>query len=208
MPDAFFRLTLATTSDVLLTTSVGSSYYIVAMSPGCGPSATDFVCRGRPSSSSELLPRLAPGTYYVAVHTASASGTIAVTADVRAPSPVPSNDRCPGLALDVSATVSRTDTLVGFEDDLVGGSCAGVGRPDAFYTFSLSAARRVILSASAPSTAPIYLTLRTGCVGSTVVACSTGGGSAAINQILAAGTYTIQVEQDASTTSAFNLTLF
>jgi hypothetical protein len=205
--DGYFALTLAAPADVTFRSSAAATFHYTALQATCGVAGSELRCRSGASPLAQIFRSLAAGTHYFVVQTTAASGDVSVTAEVAPATPIPMNDTCPGVTLDVSSPVSRTDTLLGLEDDLLGGTCAGSGRPDAFYTFTLATARRVIISAAPLSgTASMYLTLRSGCAGSALF-CSSGS-SASINQMLAAGTYVIQVEQSLADAGDFSLSVF
>ena len=207
--DAYFALRLATTADVTFRSSAAATFHYTALQSTCGVAGSERRCRSGVSPLAQVFRGLPAGTHYFVVQSTATFGNIDVTAEVRPATPIPMNDTCPGITLDLSAPVGRTDTLLGFEDDLVGGTCSGTGRPDAFYTFTLTAARRVIISAATLSgSAQLYVTLRNGCAGSTALFCASGAGSASINQMLSPGTYTIQVEQALADASDFSLSVF
>lgn len=207
--DAYFSITLTSPSDVTFRSSAGTLFHYTALQNTCGVLGSERRCRSGASPLAQIFRGLPAGTYYFVVQTTGTTGTLSVTAEVRPETPVAMNDSCPGIPLTVTGPVSRTDTVFGLEDDLVGGTCAGTGRPDAFYTFTLAAPRRVIISAaSVTTTTPIYLTLRGSCTGTTTLGCAMGTPSASINQMLAAGTYIIQVEQALATAGDFSLDVF
>ncbi|NOY93908.1 MAG: hypothetical protein GXP55_22220 [Deltaproteobacteria bacterium] len=84
--------------------------------------------------------------------------------------------------------------------------CSGASRADAFYTFTLSAAREVLITARRPDGGSgTSLTLRAGdCSATDNLVCATAN-PAAIDQVLEAGTYTLVVEQPLGSAGDFAL---
>jgi hypothetical protein len=102
---------------------------------------------------------------------------------------------------------ARTDTTIDFADDAAG--CSGSGRLDAFYTFTLSTDRRVLINvadADGGSTS-FTLTLRDSCSSTTNLACTTSS-TPSINQVLSAGTYVLMVETSSSDPSDYTINSF
>ncbi len=206
--EAYFVIDLPIVADVTFTTTVGSSFIYTALQEACGFTGTERRCRSGSSPTTQFFRSLAPGPHYFVVQTTSSVGDMTVLADVGPGTPIPAADTCPGTTLDLGTPVSRDETLLGYEDDLVGGTCAGSGRPDAFYTFTLPAARRVLMSADPTGTSTVYLSLRESCAG-TVRTCASGssGAAATINEMLPAGTYTLMVEMPEATVGAYALSV-
>lgn len=204
--DVFFYFDLAATQDVTLTTN-GPGFHYVGLQTACGDTSSEVRCRSATPPMSQTFRSLPAGRYYVVVATTASSGTVTADITTSAPTPVPPNDRCGG-AIEIGGGYTSRDTLVGFEDDLVG--CSGSGRPDAFYVLTLAARKRVIMSASrvAGSTDQIYLTLRDSCTASTNLACDDGSGTAALTRTLDAGTYYLMVENAAGAEGEYVLDVF
>jgi hypothetical protein len=203
--DAVFTFTLPAPQDVTLTIN-GSGTLYGAMMPTCGVPATETGCW---TSSSGTLARtyrgLAAGTYYFVVQTTSTFGTMTANLDVRAPTPIPMNDRCPGIALTSPST--RTDTTVGFGSEVNLTACgAGTGAPDAFYSFTLAARSRVIVNLSRGSGGTIHSALQSTCGATTTILCGTSAGTTSnITTTLDPGTYYIVVEPPSSAEADFTL---
>ena len=203
--DVFFSFTLTEPRDVTLSTSAGTSFHYAELQNTCGAAPAEPRCRSGASPVAQSWRSLPAGTYYVAVATGIVSGTVSVTVDTRTATMIPPNDRCAG-GITLTNGASRTDTLVGFADDLVG--CSGSGFPDSFYTFTLDASRRVIISAATLAGAGrLYLTLRNTCTAAPAVTggCVNGAGSATINTVLPAGTYSLEVEMSTAEATDFSL---
>lgn len=205
--DAYFAITLTAPSDVTLTSSAAATFHYTALQSTCGVVGSERRCRSGVSPLAQIFRGLPAGTHYFVVETTATFGTVDVRADVRPATPIPMNDTCPGIA--VTTPVTRRDTLLGFEDDVVGGVCYSSGRVDAFYNFTVATSRRVIISAAAITGTPsLGLTLRSGLACSGAVSfCASGSGSATINQILPAGTYTLAVEMNTADATDFDLNI-
>ncbi len=207
--DLFFYFDIPATGpsggprDITLTTN-GAGFHYVSLQTACGVTGSDLRCRTGSGAFAQSWRSLAPGRYYVTVATTLSAGTVTAEIDSRPGTPVPPNDRCSG-AIVLTNGASRRDTLIGFEDDLAG--CTGSGYPDAFYTFTLAARQRVIVSVDAgPTTARrVYLTLRSSCSAGANLQCVNGDPTATINTVLDPGTYSLFVEQTATTASDFNI---
>lgn len=206
--DAYFVIDLPIVADVTFVTTVGSSFIYTALQETCGITGSERRCRSGSSPTTQFFRSLSAGPHYFVVQTTSSVGDVSVRADVAPGTPIPAADTCPGVMLDLAAPITRAETLLGYEDDLAGGSCAGSARPDAFYTFNLPADRRVLMSADPTGTSTVYLSLREGCAG-TVRTCTSGSGGAAatINEMLPAGTYTLMVEMPEATVGAYDLSV-
>jgi len=194
--DAYFMFDVATTSDVELTTSTTSFSDIIALQTSCGVSGTELRCRSTDGTGTQLFRSLAPGRYYVLVATQAVSGNISASVRFLPPTPVPANDSCVGASELVAPFTRASGTLVDFEDDAPGGSCRGGGSADAFYRFTLTEPQRVslILTRVGGSGSMELVLRRSGCSG-TEVRCGTGDPTAAVDELLAAGSYFVQVEQ-------------
>lgn len=222
--DGFFAFEIDETRDVTVSTySEGGGSYFMSLQTTCGTPSSDLRCRS--ASGTALAPNqqtfrsLAAGRYFVTIST-TGTGNYGARVTTASPTPVPPNDRCTGaidLAPALTAPLVRNDTLIDFEDDVVGGSCAASGARDAFYMLTLTAPHTVIMTGRriGSSTSPVYMTLRSGgCApgdGVTNLACSAStsvaGSSASIEQDLAAGTYYLIVEQPSTDLSDFRLTV-
>lgn len=200
--DAVFRFELTETKDVELRTE-GMGVHFIGTGTTCGVQASEIRCRTGSSPYAQRWQSLAPGTYYVIGSTTSSVGTAVATVTYRAPTVAPPNDRCSG-AVDISAGGLRNDTLIDFEDDVVG---AASGLPDSFYTFTLTERQIVLLSATRAvgSTGLVYLTLRSVCGAGTNVASASGNPNAVIDTVLDPGTYFLIVEEPAALTSDYRL---
>jgi len=206
--DAYFVIDLPIVADVTFTTTVATAFIYTALQETCGITGSERRCRSGTSPTTQFFRSLAAGPHYFVVQTTSGVGEVAVTADVGPGTPIPAADTCPGAMIDLGVPVTRDETLLGYEDDLVGGTCAGGGRPDAFFTFTLPAARRVLMSADPTGTTTVYLSLRDGCAGAVRTCTSASGGAAAsINEMLPAGTYTLMVEMPEATIGPYALSV-
>ena len=200
--DLFFKFSLTTPQDVSLSTT-GAGFHYAAIETSCGVTGTELRCRSGSSPLVQSWRSLPAGDYYAVVSTSLGAGTVTAEATFSPPTPIPPNDRCSG-AIDVSAGYSATDTLVGFEDDVLG--CSGSSRADAFYVLHLTESHEVVITAQRPDgTSGTTLSLRAGdCSATANLACGTAT-PAAIDRVLDAGTYTIVVEQPLTSTSDFAL---
>ncbi|MBN8614456.1 MAG: hypothetical protein J0L92_27900 [Deltaproteobacteria bacterium] len=205
--DAVFTFTTTAVQDLTLTIN-GTGTLYGAMMTTCGTPATETGCW---TSSSGTLTRtwrsLAAGTYYFIVQTTSTFGTMTANLDVRTPTPIPMNDRCPGIAL--TAPAFRTDTTIGFTSEVNLTTCGGSGSPDAFYSFTLGARSRVVAVATRGAGGTITAAIQTTCGATSTLAC--GGGSsttANISTTLDPGTYYLVVETPSSSESDFTLDFF
>jgi hypothetical protein len=203
--DAVFTFTLAAPQDLTLTVNGPGTLYGALMST-CGIPASESGCW---TASGGTLTRtyrgLAAGTYYFVVQTTSTFGTITANLDVRAPTPVPMNDRCPGIALVAPAT--RTDTTLAFANDVNLVACGGgAGSPDAFYSFTLTARSRVIVNLSRGSGGTIHSAIQSTCGAPTTIVCGTSSGTSSnLATTLDAGTYYIAVETPSASEADFTL---
>jgi hypothetical protein len=208
--DLYFYFDLATTRDVTVTTN-GAGFHYVGTQTTCGMTGSEIRCRSGSAPLSQIWRSLAPGRYYIAVATTLASGTVTATVETRPPTPIPPNDRCTG-AITLTHGTSRRDTLIGFDDDVMG--CSGTAFPDAFYTFTLATSRRVLISVSDPAgatTRRFYMTLRSSCASPPNLACSNGTGMTtppSINQMLTPGTYYLVIESSVADSSDFQIDYF
>lgn len=205
--DAFYYFDLAATQDVTVTTEDGTFHH-ASLSTTCGDLASELRCWSGGGTHMETWRSLAPGRYYIAIGSQTRSPSIDARVEIRPPTPIPPNDRCAG-AIVLSDGTSRRDTTVGFADDERGGSCAGFGQPDAYYTFTLATRQRIIASVTDGDggSTRYYLTLKDGCAGAEVQ-CTTAStfpapSSGTIARNLDAGTYVLMVETDASDTSDY-----
>lgn len=210
--DAYFTFELTDVSDVTLTTSDGSFHYVNLMST-CGDLGTEVRCWNGSGSPVQTWRSLPAGRYYAAVATSQTAGSISATVDIRPPTPIPPNDRCDG-AIQLPDGASRTDTTIDFGDDVLGGTCAGSARLDAYYEFSLSSRRRVIISVSDADggSTRFYLTVRGDCGSpsdSSSLACVAGTtsppASATLNQVFDPGTYYLIVETTTTDPSDYSI---
>ena len=203
--DVFFYFDLATTRDVTLTTTAPSFHY-VSLQTMCGVVGSELRCRSGSPPLVQTWRSLPAGRYFVTASTRSAVGTVSAALTTGPPTPVPPNDRCPG-AIEVGSGYSSMDTLIDFDDDIVG--CSGTGRPDAFYSITLTARKVVSVIASPVTvTGSIFLTLRDVCGPGANLGCDSGT-PAVIDTTLDPGAYTLVVESSSATTTGdFNLRVF
>lgn len=199
--DVYFSFTLATTRDVTVTTE-GAGFHYTAVSTACGETGTELRCQSGSAPVAQTYRSLPAGTYFVTVSTTLSSGTVTATVATRPPTPIPPNDRCVG-AIDISGGFSSTGTLAGFEDDVIG--CSGSGRVDAFYGFTLTTRKDVLVTVRRPSggsTASHTLTLRSSCGTTTNLGCDTGN-PAIISQTLDPGSYIVIVDSTSAAAGEF-----
>ncbi len=211
--DAYFYFDLAGVSDVTLTTTEGG-FHFVSLQSTCGDLATEVRCWSGSGSPTQTWRSLPAGRYFVTVATSRTAGPISATVDIRAPTPIPPNDRCGG-AIMLSNGTSRTDSTIDFSDDVRGGSCAAAGLLDAYYVFTLSTRQRTIVSVSDADggATRFYLTLRADCgtpTDSSSIVCVSGStsprpASATLNQVLDPGTYYLLVESAPTDASDYHI---
>ena len=189
--DAFFAFELTSVQDVRLeTTSAG--FHVVALSRECGSVAAELRCAAQVSPIVQTWRSLPAGRYYVTLAATDSSGTGTVQVTRSAPTPVPANDRCSG-AIALESGVGRTDTLSGFEDDVLG--CYGAGRPDAVYRITLDTRSTLDVIVNPGSLrGEALLTLADGCGPVAPLACDASTAAAVVSQVLDAGTYYVLVE--------------
>ena len=203
--DAVFTFTLPAPQDITFTVN-GSGTLYGSMMTACGLPASESGCW---TSSTGTLARtyraLPAGTYYFVVQTTSTFGTLTANLDVRAPTMIPMNDRCPGIAL--TSPTTRTDTTVGFGSEVNLASCgAGSGSPDAFYSFTLAARSRVIVNLSRGSGGTIHGGIQSTCGATSTIICGTTSGTTSnITTTLDPGTYYIVVETTSAAEADFTL---
>lgn len=204
--DGFFSFTLTETRDVTVTTTAPGVHLMSIAEPACGVPADEFVCRSGVPSATESFRRLAAGTYYVATAIPAATGSISAIAMTSAPTPAPPNDACASAAPLPSGT-AVTGSFIDYTDTATN-LCAGSGgNEDSFYTFTLATPTLVTITASSSGgSEPVALTLRDSC-GSTMNTCDTGA-TAAIAQMLAAGTYIVAVEPAGAVPFTYTLQAF
>lgn len=205
--DVYFTFTLPETRDVSVTSSSSSaSTHYVSLQTTCGTTGSELRCRSSTAAHTQLFRSLPAGTYAIAVATAATTGTITAALESRPPTPIPANDRCAGATALTDGADPAYETLAGYEDDAMG--AVGSGNPDAFYTFTLAARRRVTLIAASLTTPgpATYLTLRSSCTATTNLASATGStGSALLVTTLDPGTYVVFVEQPAASAGGYSI---
>jgi hypothetical protein len=203
--DAVWTFTTTAVQDVTLSVSGVTGTIYGALRGTCAP-GTDLRCTSASSALSQTYRSLPAGTYFFVAQTTALSGTLTATIDIRAPTPIPMNDRCPGIMLTSGST--RMDTTVDFSSEVDMGTCAGSGRgfPDAFYQFTLPSRQRVIASATRAAGGAIYMGITSTCASPTSLVCdSAGTTSASVSTTLDAGTYFLWVETPASATADYTL---
>lgn len=204
--DAVFSFTLTEPRDVSLTTTA-PGFHWMSIGTECGAFGSELRCRSGSSPLVNNFRSLAAGTYYVTVATSSTVGTVGASIVTSPATPIPPNDRCEGAIVIPPTGYMSLDTLVDFEDDVVG--CVG-GYSDAFYSLTLAARSRILVTASRPSgmTGNVSLTLRNACTDALNLACDTGSPSAVLDRTLDAGTYSIIVEMPTTALGDFNMDVF
>ena len=205
--DAYFSFRLTTPRDVTLTTNAGGSFHYMSLGTMCGVFGSDIRCRSGSGALVNTFRSLPAGTYFITVATTLTVGTLNVDITTAPPTPIPPNDRCDGaIMINPTTGYSSTDTLIDFEDDLMG--CSS-GTPDSFYTFTLASSRRAIISAARTGgmTGTIWLTLRSSCGSPTNIACMSGSPAATINQVLSPGTYVVFVEMSVSALADYSMSV-
>jgi hypothetical protein len=203
--DAVFTFTLAAPQDITLTVN-GSGTLYGAMMTACGMPASESGCWTTSTGTLARTYRALPaGTYYFVVQTTSTFGTLTANLDVRAPTAIPLNDRCPGIP--ITSPTTRTDTTVAFGSEVNLTACgAGTGAPDAFYSFTLAARSRVIVNISRGSGGTIHSALQSTCGATTTILCGTSSGTSSnITTTLDPGTYYLVVETPSSAEADFTL---
>lgn len=202
--DAVWTFTTTDVQDITLTVTGPGTLY-GALRETCAPS-TDLRCTSATGTLSQTYRSLPAGTYFFVGQTTGTSGSLRATLDVRAPTPIPPNDRCPGIVL--TSPSSRMDTTVGFGSEVEFGACAGSlrGSPDAFYQFTLTERRRVVATATRDAGGAIYMGITATCGSAASMACDMSGGSSATVAItLDPGTYFLWVETPASSEADYTL---
>ncbi len=202
--DGVWTFTTTAVQDVTLTVSGVAGTIYGSLQTTCGTGG--LRCTTGSGTLSQNYRSLPAGTYYFVAQTTAASGTMNLAIDVRAPTPIPMNDRCPGIT--ITSPTTRTDTTADFTSEVDTGTCSGSGRgyPDAFYQFTLAARSRIVATASRPTSGAIYLGVTSTCASPTALACdSSGGMSASVSTTLDPGTYFLFVETPATAPSDFTL---
>jgi hypothetical protein len=203
--DAVWTFTTTAVQDVTVSVSGVTGVIYGALRGTCAPSS-DLRCTSGSASLSQNYRSLPAGTYYFVAQTTSTTGTLNATVDIRAPTPIPMNDRCPGITL--ASGTTRMDTTVDFASEVDMGTCAASGRgfPDAFYQFTLPSRQRVVASATRPAGGAIYMGISSTCASPTSLVCdSAGTTSASVSTTLDAGTYYLWVETPTTATSDYTL---
>ncbi|MEM7604998.1 MAG: hypothetical protein AAF411_06540 [Myxococcota bacterium] len=201
--DAFISFTLDEASDVVLRTTSDGAFHHASLRSSCTDIGSELLCRGSNATNVLRFRSLEPGTYYAVVSRQSSVGMLDVRVEVSPPTPIPENDQCE-QAIDIGGGYSSIDTLFGFEDDLPG--CVGIRLVDAFYTFTLTDPKDVLISARRAdgTLSSLTLTLRDGCEGEMNLGCDSGSPSI-ISRTLEAGTYVVFVESSSSFATEFIL---
>lgn len=192
--DSVFSFTLTSTQDVSYTITHSGSTLGAALQTTCGSSAAQIRCvQEYDSSLTQSFRSLPPGTYYIVVQSDATSGNVTADVTVSAPTPIPANDRCPGIV--VNSGDSRHDTLIDFDSDADLSCGSGGVSPDAFYQFTLTSRRRVLaVATSDSSSATMYVSITSTCGSSTSISCVSGSPSTTATATLDPGTYYIAVE--------------
>lgn len=202
--DAFFTFEITRSRDVEVTTTA-PGFHWMSLSTVCGEHGSELRCVSGSSPSVQTFRSLDPGVYFVTVATSLMAGVIDASIVRTAPTPPPPNDTCAG-AEEVGAGFSGSGTLAGYADDARG---CGLPGPDAFYSLTLAARKRVSVLASVPgggATDRITLTLRDGCADGVSRGCDTGN-PAALAQTLDPGAYVLIVEQAPASAGPYDLTV-
>ncbi|MCC6875283.1 MAG: hypothetical protein IT378_13335, partial [Sandaracinaceae bacterium] len=196
--DASFYFDLAATSDVTLRTTQAATHY-ATLQTACGVVSSELRCWSGSGTVGQSWRSLPAGRYYVTVALPTwATGDLVASLEVRPPTPIPPNDQCAGAIVLTHGSVRR-DTTVGFEDHVRGGTCASTSYPDAFYAFSLTEPRLVVLNVldADGGTSRLYLTLRASCTDTADIQCvasAFGSTSATLARVLDPGDYVLIVE--------------
>lgn len=205
--DAVWTFTTTAVQDITMTVT-GSGTIYGALRGTCAPS-TDLRCTSASGTISQTYRSLPAGTYYFVAQTTAVSGMMNGTLDVRAPTPIPPTDRCPGAT--IVPPTSRMDTTVGFSSEVDMGTCAAGlrGAPDAFYQFTLATRQRVVATATRGAGGAIYAGITTTCASPTSTACDMAGGTtASVATTLDPGTYFLWVETAAGAEADYTLDFF
>ncbi len=206
--DAVFQFTLTATQDVTLNATGPGTLYGALLGATCGPGSTERGCwTGSSGGLVRSIRSLPAGTYYYVVETTGASGTLSMTLETRAPTALPMNDLCTSATTMTSGSTYR-DTLVGFANEMNVAACSGgaVNLPDAFYRFTLTERRSVLIDITRDSGGPVYAALIAGCGSASSPTCGTSSGTTnTIRATLDPGTYYVIVEMPPSSTSEFVL---
>jgi hypothetical protein len=198
--DAYFCFTVpAGGRDVALTTTgmttTGGSVFVgtaLGEEGTCGLSGRELRCTTGSTPLMQTWRSLPAGRYCATVATTTAAGNVGAMVTMTPATPIPPNDRCAG-AIRLTSGALRTDTLTGFEDDIVG--CVGTMRPDAFYELNVTVPSfvTIVVTPQAGFTGNATVSLRRSCADATSFGCNTGN-PASIATDLAVGLYTIVVE--------------
>jgi hypothetical protein len=194
--DAYFLVDLAEARDVTVETT-GSGLHLMSFADGvCGDATAELLCRAGTSTVTETFRNLDAGQYYVAIGTARSSGTVSARATTAPPTPPPANDTCEGAATLTSGGSTMVSTVGA--TDTVDPSCGGDDGLDAWYEFTLTEPKTVILTAepAAMDRDDAVIELYGDC-GSAALGCASGD-PASLSQSLEAGTYRVAVESDGS----------
>ena len=209
--DAMFTFTLPATQDATITVNgTGTIYGALETMCGTTPAVPPGGCWSSATPLTRNFRSLPAGTYYFVAETTSTTGSMSATLDVRAPTPIPMNDHCPGIVLPVTGA-SRRDTTIGFTNDVNVSACSagGTSYPDAFYEFTLTTRSRVVANLSRDSGGAIYAAIQATCGATTTLACGTSAGTTnALSATLDPGTYYLVVETPTASTSDFTLDFF
>jgi len=218
--DLLFAFTLTEPKGVTLTANDTTSgqtqdLTLTLLASPC-PAVSQVQCRDTSAVSETLdFARLPAGTWYVLVENYSdtdVAGTIDVSVDLRDPVAGPANDTCamaqPLTLMNGMTMVSGTTTGALNDTGAAALTCSNSSRSaaDVFYSFTLTQPQDVRVtvtptmgSALSPAVA---ITTTCGAAGATFEqACNSNTPATAVARRLAAGTYFIVVDGDASATS-------
>ncbi len=156
-PDGIVPLTITTAQDLVLTAMpTGGDAAVIALysAAGCGMAASELRCSNSSATMGGVariqVASLMPGTYYVQVSSGRSSPTI-VQAMLTMPRPRLMGDMCPGIAVTPDGAPATLSTAMFVVDADYGTTCGGgtAGHVDAVFSYTLTSARDVTISASA-----------------------------------------------------------
>lgn len=196
--DGFFTFTLDHESDVEVRTTSTVPHW-VGLSQSCGSVPSPLDCLSAPSGgTARRFARVPAGTHYLNVSTQGETGTIAARIEVFPASPPPANDVCGGAATIVPG--STTDIDFAEHEDDASYSCGESGALDAYFTFTLSEPRFVLLRAEGARS----IALLRGSCDVAPIQCANGS-PPQVAQVLDAGTYFVAVESSSRDASLARL---
>ncbi len=189
--DEVLVLTLTEAHSVRIAAS-GPDLTALTLRTTCDDRTTETSC-GSGFPARVRLRSLDPGTYFVIVSLAAASGSVDVTVDLSDPVPPPTNETC-ASPIDVSAGGTFTGSMAGVSDDITT-TCGFSGWPDLLYTFTTTDAQDVSISAVSDTGDSMGVAVESTCGDETSeLRCMTGSPAGTTLHELPAGTYFIVLE--------------